>query len=168
MQQVGIIAISPVTSVVYLFNLLSSWSTEIQSDMVNSQYETFQATTGTFYVTSVYDSLWYIQTCLVSQKKRNQNQTIQHCRNGTKTQDQNCRKMQIFTPNTQIHERSLSLLTRYHSSSSNFSEIRVVCSIFSFLLNVLWTIVWLFVFFFFIIVLSGLLRLLIKRLTFKM
>ena len=46
-----------------------TWSTEIQSDMINSQYETFQATTVTFYVTSVYDSLWYIQICLVSQKK---------------------------------------------------------------------------------------------------
>jgi hypothetical protein len=38
---------------------------------------------------------------------------------------------------TQIHDLSLSWLTRYYSSSSYVIEIRVVCSIVSFLLSVL-------------------------------
>ena len=45
------------------------------------------------------------------------------------------------TLNTQMHDRPLSWLTRYYSSSSDFREIRVVCSIFRFMLSVLWTIV---------------------------
>jgi hypothetical protein len=42
---------------------------------------------------------------------------------------------------TQIHDLSLSWFTRYYSSSSYVIEIRVACSIVSFLLSVLWSII---------------------------
>ena len=53
-------------------------------------------------------------------------------------------RCKIFNPNTQIHDRSLSWFTRYYSSSSDVIEIRLVCSIVSFLLSVLWSIICLF------------------------
>ena len=49
---------------------------------------------------------------------------------------------------TQIHDLSLSWFTRYFSLSSEVFEIRVVCSIVSFLLSVLWSIICFVVFLF--------------------
>ena len=61
---------------------------------------------------------------------------------------------------TQIHDLSLSWFTRYYSSSSYVIEIRVACSIVSFLLSVLWSIICFVVFLFCcLFVLSVILRL---------
>ena len=41
---------------------------------------------------------------------KNKNTTLRHCQNNTKIKDQNRRKRPIYTPNTKIHDRSLSWL----------------------------------------------------------